>query len=445
MKNDIQLYEFSINIMKNNLTNIRKINESLIGEIKDRNSVIIDQIENNIDCLVNNINTIKKDSIVIEKCNILIEVINNTIDLLNSMSKNNLIDNDDSIWMLNKYIVEEIKKLKKLLDRTNTFIDYQYNENIGVVEKFENYISDNINDTKITIEKLLFFEEKDLYKNNSEFRKIVLSLEDILNDKSKVLNNLYSTLINIISDEKSELYNEYKKFGTRIINLLKNYSDVNSKIIINKLNNSTVESLLKRKINNYNEQDIMNIDIDEEQRKKDIEKYKNDYSILNKSFWEARYKASEEKIKYPSVLFERKVKEYQNDFLIKNYNRSLEEIESSLDDYRNKYAKEIYMDEVYEEAIKQLRNETLLTFDEMCDETFELSQLDRKVYEILSDRLMNVIREIGHIKSEENIDEFVDIFEYRKNIKLNELLDKKELIEFEMNSIIRKKDKIENN
>ena len=101
------------------------------------------------------------------------------------------------------------------------------------------------------------------------------------------------------------------------------------------------------------------------------------------------------------------------------------------------------MDEVYEEAVNQLKNETLLTIDEMCDESLELSQLDKKAYIILNDRLMDVIRKIGYIKADESLDDFIDLAEYKKNAKLNELLVIKDIIEYNMNLIIKKRDEIE--
>ena len=60
--------------------------------------------------------------------------------------------------------------------------------------------------------------------------------------------------------------------------------------------------------------------VDPNVREKDTLEYKKIYSLLNKSFWIARQKASEEKIKYPSALYEKTVREYQNQILIDEYN-----------------------------------------------------------------------------------------------------------------------------
>ena len=190
------------------------------------------------------------------------------------------------------------------------------------------------------------------------------------------------------------------------------------------------------KVNEIIEDDIEVVD--EKQKEIDTKEYRNNFTKLNKSFWEARAKASNEGIKYPSSLYEKKVKEYQNNYLIDNYNISLEALEREVEDYKVKYASELYMDKVYDEAIYILKEETLASIDEMCDESNGISMLDLKALEILNNDLMDVIREIGKVKDDENLNGFIDIEEYRKSVKLNSLMDKKEMIERRINIIKRK-------
>lgn len=437
MNNDYKRYVESINNLKVDLNVLKENNSDLELDIQNKNNQILKQMERDIELLEDN-NEIKKDNIYIkEELNKMIKSLNNMINILNIIYQKNLDEIDNSVIKeLNKIIISEIEQLTNIVEHSNKIIADEFNKNTNKIVNYCNFICDNIFKTKTTIDKLLNIE-----KDN----KNIDIIKGILNDKLEKLNNLYEKLAYLAFDNNNigDVYNEYQKYGKRIIKLLKDSNDVNSELLINKIKYSPIFNIFNVNDNNNCSNEISeNEDI---QRVKDTKEYKNNYSLLNKSFWDARYKAFDKKIKYPSVLFEKKVKEYQNDYLIKKYNKSLEEIENSIEEYKKKYSKEIYMDEIYEEAVNQLKNETLLTIDEMCDESIELSQLDKKAYIILNDRLMDVIRKIGYIKADENLDDFIDLAEYKKNAKLNELLDTKEIIEYNMNLIIKKRDEIENN
>ncbi len=434
MNNDYKKYIESINNLKVDLNILKKNNNNLQLDIKNKNNQVLNQMERDIELLENN-SDIKKENIYIKDAlNKMIESLNNTMNILNIIYQKNLDEIDNSVIKnINKIIISEIEQLNGIIEHTNKILTVEFNSNTNKIVNYCNYICENIFKTKTTIDKLLYIE------NN----KSIDILKGLLNDKIEKLNNIYEKLAYLVFDNNNigNVYNEYQKYGKRIIKLLKDSNDVNSELLINKIKYSPIFSIFN--ISNSSDYNTKILEKEEIQRFKDTEDYKNNYSLLNKSFWDARYKAFSEKIKYPSVLFEKKVKEYQNDYLIEKYNKSLEEIENSIDEYRKKYSKEIYMDEVYEEAVNQLKNETLLTIDEMCDESLELSQLDKKAYIILNDRLMDVIRKIGYIKADESLDDFIDLAEYKKNAKLNELLVIKDIIEYNMNLIIKKRDEIE--
>lgn len=447
MNNDYKIYISSIDTLKIDLNIAKKNNSILPLDIQNRNAKILEQIEKDIDLLISSNKTEKDNFYIKEMLDKLIESINNMINILEIICQKNINVLDSS---LNKYIVSEIDQLTNIIEYTNKIKDIDFNsiKNTTKIVNYCDFIINNIFKTKLTIDKILSFEKNIYDIENQDINKLVEIVKGILNDKLDYLNSLYEKISYLVFDNNDigPIYNEYKKYGKRIIKLLNDYNDVNSIRLANKIKYGAVFSVFNiDKNNTCEENSIKEIENNKTQRIKDTEKYKNDYSMLNKSFWEARYKVFDEKIKYPSVLFEKKVKEYQNDYLINKYNRSLEEIENSIDEYRKKYSKEIYMDEIYEEAINQLKDETLLTIDEICDESTELSQLDKRAYIILNDRLMDVIRQIGYVKSDDNLDDFIDITEYKKNWKLNELLDKKEMIEYNMNLIIKKRDEIEKN
>ena len=179
----------------------------------------------------------------------------------------------------------------------------------------------------------------------------------------------------------------------------------------------------------YNNVILINNKFDEKDKLDDDKEYKRYSTYLNNSFWEARQKVFDEQIKYPSSLFERTVKEYQNQYLIDEYNVTLEEAEDFIDNYKNKYANELFIEKVYDDALLKIREDNDLSIEEICDESDGISLLDSCVLDLLKKELFNTIREIIYVKKEENLDGFINVFMYRKSIKLSKLIDRKESIE----------------
>ena len=165
--------------------------------------------------------------------------------------------------------------------------------------------------------------------------------------------------------------------------------------------------------------------------------FRKNYSLLNKSFWEAREKVAEEKIKYPSSLYEKKVKEYQNQFLIDGYNLSLEEIEYNIDLYKEKYASRIYMDSIYDRALYKIKEDNDYSIDEICDESIGVSLLDKTVYEILSDELVSINNQLL-LSDDINNSGFKEVSDYKRELNNKKLIDKKNIIKEQMEIISNK-------
>ena len=87
------------------------------------------------------------------------------------------------------------------------------------------------------------------------------------------------------------------------------------------------------------------------------------------------------------------------------------------------------MDKIYENALYQLRDETSASVQELCDETYGLSTLDRRAYALLQEDLIKVIREIGIVKKEQFDSDSLAISEYHKSFRLNKLVERKYMIE----------------
>lgn len=137
------------------------------------------------------------------------------------------------------------------------------------------------------------------------------------------------------------------------------------------------------------------------------------------------------------------VKEYQNEYLITNFNVSLEEVEEGIELYREKYAEDLYMDDIYEQALYAIREETSASIQEICDESCGLSLLDKKAYNLLEDDFEKIIKEIALAKQEEDMDESLAINQYRKSFKLSKLITKKEMVERQMYLIRRRASRLE--
>ena len=181
----------------------------------------------------------------------------------------------------------------------------------------------------------------------------------------------------------------------------------------------------------------------ESEKENDTKEYRKNIDIQNKSFWEARSIAYNEGVKYPSVEYERKVREYQNEWLLEKYNISLEELYDKIEEYEEKYAEDIYIKKIYNSALKRLREESSLSISELCDESYGLSLLDKKAYELLENDLTDTIKIINQTKRTEEISTSVAVADYRKNIKLNKLIDRKEMIDREMYLLRKRAERLE--
>lgn len=245
-----------------------------------------------------------------------------------------------------------------------------------------------------------------------------------------------------------ETYKFKVKILKNMINSLEEYN--NSSVDKNELieSNATIISNIKELVNNLeNNLDNYRVDKNTESdnnikltpEEKDTLEYKKNYSLLNKSFWEAREKVATEKIKFPSSLYEQKVKEYQNQFLIDNFNISLEEIEYNIDFYKEKYASNIYMDSVYDRALSKIKETNTCTIEEICDESNGISLLDRYVYDILIHDLNDIVNKIDMIDEFDDA-ESKDLLDFRKELNNKKIQNKKSIIEEQIN-IIREKAK----
>lgn len=483
MNNEIETYKFSLKTLENIIDSIEECNSSLDSNIKDNNKKIITELKvccSKLNDIISNYNPIEKED---DCMNIdlvtkeLRDTIKNECEKIEVFSKYN-DDSDNYNYLLNDKFKELLNFINKSLDKLYNVDSYDESDMIATV------INDKITDEKIELE-LIKSETYELLDNNTGY--IVDSLEftdyrnfinskifkskdmiydlrlfkennkNILTDKNNLVISVLNNIVEKQIDELNKLcleLDELTNLDEDIIidknEQLKDKNDYTNKVmyILDELynNNSSFEEIMERllkvyedehpKVNEIIEEDIEVVD--EKQKEIDTKEYRNNFTKLNKSFWEARAKASSEGIKYPSSLYEKKVKEYQNNYLIDNYNISLEALEREVEDYKVKYASELYMDKVYDEAIYILKEETLASIDEMCDESNGISMLDLKALELLNNDLMDVIREIGKVKDDENLNGFIDIEEYRKSVKLNSLIDKKEMIERRINIIKRK-------
>ena len=57
-----------------------------------------------------------------------------------------------------------------------------------------------------------------------------------------------------------------------------------------------------------------------------------------------------------------------------------------------------------------------------------MENIDKKAYEILQSNLDEVIKEIRITKQEENIEDSLDVNKYKKSLKLNELINMKDIM-----------------
>ena len=454
-----------INQLENNLelSNIGK-KETLASATLNLNNTIKEEIDN-IEKVVKDTQDFLNSSIVIEK-DILDEQFENIIaltkkimnmlqgvnineeetNMINSIIQDKMDNEESQVEIIKEETEKIMSKNHKVIfedDLLRSYCDFLKNElykTNEVLSKLKNICENNkpilTNSENISLSLLIDIleqQQEGLSISYSEIESFltISTTESVVEEDNDVNNN------DIVDDDKEELDD--------IIDVLKN-EDLSQNDVLDKI--VEIYNKQRKELDNAREkleEKMYNIEIDNKEKDADTLKYKNYCSMLNKSFWEARYSASLDNIKYPSALYEKTVKEHQNDYLIENYNLSLNAVEEFIEEYKNKYADDIYMDEIYEQALVLLKDESTLSVKELCDESTGLSILDQKAYDLLQDDLNEVIKEIGLVKAEENIDDSIDIAEYKKSLRLNKLIDRKNIIEKQIYNLSKRAEKLENN
>ena len=390
------------------------------------------------------------------------------IEKLNFYSDDDYLNKDtfnDILFNLNDFIDIVIERIKNIIynpafNRVQTIIndsinnlytsllylkiEIQYNKTIYIeqdynqdnLNKFTNYVFERVDESKTIKEDL-----KQLKKNNKLNEidtKLVDEFIDVLYFMLKKITEFCDKLKSVNLNEINSEFN-YKKYEKDIMKLFDNIRD--NDIPLEELNTKIVD--LYNKNHKYNELVYIKENINESEKEKDEIEYKKYCTYLNNSFWEARQQASKEDIKYPSANYERAVKEYQNNYLISKYNVSLEDVEYYIEQYKEKYSTYIYMDDIYSKALSLIREESTSSIEEICDETNGISMLDRYALNLLKSDLFDVIKEISFVKKEEHLDGFIDVSRYRMSIRISKLIDKKEMIENQIQTINYRANRLE--
>ncbi len=273
-------------------------------------------------------------------------------------------------------------------------------------------------------------------KNITSLDRIVLVLlQEVIEEEERRVGSSLKKFATLVAEEDKNNEAEIDAYNEKIREVLEN-------LVSGKKDIKEIVSELTKQVESDDDLGYSNahmLEQKEEEKKHDSSEYKKHCTLLNKSFWEARSKAANENIKYPSALYEQKVKEYQNDFLITNYNISLEEIEDAITEYKEKYAEDVYMDELYNKALTQLRQESSASIQELCEEKGGLSYIDKRVFKLLEFDLEDTIRAIKGVKEEENIDDSVAVSEYRRSLKISKLIDHRDIIEHQLD-LLRKRE-----
>ena len=406
--------------------------------------------------LLANITTSKEysvKSIFDTECKHLYHLATDMGELLDGIKLGNN-DGSSVIDMIRKAINEEVERSEYISSEAYKIIcmgsDEAINTNAlemfcGLVRNEYSKILEKIND----IDNMAIEVNAD---NNSEESKIAVGLlQEIIDEEGRKirsslikleklidrpsLNTMDKKIIDFgeikINDDDDEMTKKIKQVLNYAKNNERDYKKIYNKLI----------SILN--VDNSEERLSLPTVYPESEKDKDTKEYKNIIDLQNKSFWEARSIASNEGIKYPSAEYEKRVREYQNEWLIRNHDMSLEEIYDKIEDFEKKYAEDIYVKKVYNRALKKLREESNKSISELCDESLGLSLLDKKAYEILENDLLQVIRDISQTKKVEEVTSSIAVADYRKNMKLDQLIERKEMIEREMYILRKRAERIE--
>lgn len=483
----INLINEKIEELNNNLNNII-INEEALTNSKSvsevtstlRNIVsnecnkiyaLANEAKTLLETINNNENMEKRKDLEIE-CQRLYHLADEIKSMLNGISFNvdKQENNSEFEITINKAVEEEEKRVTFISQEAEKILNSNLNAifNNNGLEPFCNIIKDEYKKLSIKSESLKKLENDINRKEPTVAFKVSLSLlqEVVEEEQRRILSSLNKLEILLEKEKLTTAYNEQnivfenaeeeeheniskvideesqrlEDYSNKLRDILKDLKDgkSNAQQIISQISNSYTKetSNMDKAIDKALAEDKI------KQKEKDTIEYKKYCTVLNKSFWEARQQASKEKIKYPSSLYEQKVNEYQNTYLVNNYNITLEQVNKSIEEYKEKYAEDLYIDEIYYRALFQLRDETSLSIQQLCDETTELSMMDKRVYMLLEEDLVKIIKEISLAKEEENIDNSLDVTEYKNSVTLNKLLDQKTIIEHQMDIIQKRAKKI---
>lgn len=162
------------------------------------------------------------------------------------------------------------------------------------------------------------------------------TLENVLNSVEKSFRNYNNTINNSYSYIKEIRKNINKlKENLEIPTNKEEISEVSLEDATNKLRGIIIDSC--NKITNIVESSkILLTENNENIQDEDIVIFNDLTKLLNESFWESRYQVSKLGIKYPSNLYEKTVKEYQNKYLIEKSNITLEELKNKIEYYKEK-------------------------------------------------------------------------------------------------------------
>lgn len=465
LENNLSIME-NTNISESSSANLEDKTKELINVIRNACDRIYSISEEAHDMLQNEENSDDENSgIIIEnELQKMFRLSKETSEILSGIKISEVETNNKTINKINDYLSYELDRTNYISEEASKLLDMDKNEVLNN-NLLDNFIESLKVETKNIKNRIVELEELSLNESDrtetvaitllqnileDEYQKIVSSIyklekatgketkrEEISFDKNKEVNDKHN--MEAVLSKQAEILEDSNDEITNYLLELKN-GNYSSREIVQKLRtmyNRQIENL--ETISLENEELLENNVVDKEQKIKDDEEYKKYSSVLNESFWNSRQRASEEGIKYPSSLYENKVKEYQNEYLTEKYSVSLDDVETYIEKYKEKYAEDIYKDKIYEDALYQLRRETNKSVQELCKETENLSLLDQKAKQLIENDLIDIIREVGieKNKTDDNNSTFND---YRKNMSLKKLIDKKEIIEHQL-SIIRLREK----
>lgn len=383
---------------------------------------------------------ISDDSSENETLNIINEYLNYEIDRtsyiseeaskLLSIDKSEIFDKNVFVDFLNTLKDETLNIKNKIIELEKLYVNENNRTETVSITLLQNVLEEEYQKIVSTIHKLDAITGSKTLENEISFDREENKLEN------NNMNDVLSRQVELIGDSNEELTNyllELKNGNYSSREIVQKLRDLYNKQIKNIENFSLeTEELFEGNV------------VEKEQKLKDDAEYKKYCSVLNESFWNSRQRASEEGIKYPSALYENKVKEYQDSYLNEKYSISLEEVEAYISKYKEKYAEELYKSEVYENALYQLRKETNQSVQELCDEKDGLSILDTRVEQLVENDLIEIIREIGLEKKNSESNKFL-FDDYKKNMTINKLITKKKIIEHQLSIIKLRAKKIKEN